>query len=101
MVVISEQGGLIVAFIPFFLFKLYHQVFIFPYILLLQAYRISLLFLYCHLECSSISDNDSDSYVVATALIDSGRFNVRGRKYHSYGFCSMFLQDLVAGLAMF
>ena len=39
------------------------------------------------------------SYAVATALIHSGRINIHGWEYHSYGFCTMAFQDLVACLA--
>lgn len=39
------------------------------------------------------------AYGVASAVIHSGRFNIRGREYHSYGFCALALQDLVSDLA--
>jgi hypothetical protein len=50
-------------------------------------------------ELPGLESRGYHSYAVATALTHSGRFNIHGREYHSYGFCSMVLQDLIAGLA--
>ena len=50
-------------------------------------------------ELPGLESRGYRSYAVATALTHSGRFNIRGREYHSYGFCSMALQDLITRLA--
>ncbi|KAF8056180.1 hypothetical protein FPV67DRAFT_1532526 [Lyophyllum atratum] len=50
-------------------------------------------------DLPGIQSRGYGGYAVATALVHSGRFNIRGREYHSYGFCAMALQDLVARLA--
>lgn len=51
------------------------------------------------IELPGIKSRGYGGYAVATALVHSGRFNIRGREYHSYSFCAMVLQDLVDDLA--
>ncbi|EDR05427.1 uncharacterized protein LACBIDRAFT_329716 [Laccaria bicolor S238N-H82] len=50
-------------------------------------------------ELPGIKSRGYGAYSIASALVHSGRFNIRGREYHSYGFCAMALQDLVDDLA--
>ncbi|KIM49929.1 hypothetical protein M413DRAFT_22038 [Hebeloma cylindrosporum] len=50
-------------------------------------------------ELPGIKSRGYGPYAIANALVHSGRFNIRGCEYHSYGFCAMALQDLVDDLA--
>ena len=50
-------------------------------------------------ELPGIKFRGYGAYAIASALVHSGRFNIRGRECHSYGFCAMALQDLIDGLA--
>jgi hypothetical protein len=50
-------------------------------------------------ELPGIKSRGYGAYAIASAFVHSGRFNIRGRECHSYGFCAMALQDLVDDLA--
>lgn len=49
-------------------------------------------------ELPGIKSRGYGAYEIASAFVHSGRFNIRGRECHSYGFCAMALQDLVDDL---
>lgn len=49
-------------------------------------------------ELPGIKFRGYGAYAIASALVHSGRFNIRGRECHSYGFCAMALQDLIDDL---
>ncbi|KAG6873808.1 hypothetical protein C0995_011033 [Termitomyces sp. Mi166 len=50
-------------------------------------------------ELPGIETRGYASYSLATSLVHSGRFNMRGVEYYSYGFDDILLQDLVSHLA--
>lgn len=50
-------------------------------------------------EPPGIKSRGYGAYAIASAFVHSGRFNIRGRECHSYGFCAMALQDLIDDLA--